>query len=143
LPDPPSRGIVGITIVIMKPRLFVIAVNGLALPFFLAGCAHRPAEARLTNPDQPGPALGYAVGTVAGTVGGQVAGGVVGAGEGAVAAMKAPFHNEHRIVRTWRTEKTSDGRTIQVPVDTEVDAYGRPVNPPEPPTPAKPASAAE
>jgi hypothetical protein len=30
-------------------------------------------------------------------------------------------------VRTWRTETTSDGRTIQVPHDTSVDAYGRPI----------------
>ena len=120
----------------MKSPLLLPALPGLALLFASAGCAHKPAEARYTNPDQPGPAIGYAVGTAVGTVGGQVAGGVVGAGEGAAAAMKAPFKNEHRIVRTWRTETTADGRTIQVPVDTEVDEYGRPVNPPVAPAPA-------
>lgn len=92
----------------------------------LNGCA-TPAESRITNPKHPGPAVGNAVGAVAGAVAGTVAGAAVGAAEGASAAAKAPFTNEHRIVRTWRTETTSDGRTIQVPVETEVDEQGRPI----------------
>ncbi len=95
-----------------------------------SGCATQPAETRLTNPKQPGPAVGHAVGTAAGAVAGNVAGAMAGAAEGAAYAAKKPFRNEHRIVRTWRTEQTADGRTIQVPVDTEVDEYGRPVGVP-------------
>ncbi|QYM79502.1 flagellar motor protein MotB [Horticoccus luteus] len=97
---------------------------GIAL---LSGCATRSAESRITNPNHPGPALGEAAGTVVGAVAGTVAGAAVGAAEGASAAAKSPFANEHRIVRTWRTETTSDGRTIQVPVETEVDEQGRPL----------------
>jgi hypothetical protein len=104
--------------------------GGVAMVLSLAsGCVTQPAETRLTNPNQPGPAVGHAVGSAVGAVAGNVAGAIVGGGEGAVAAAKAPFTNEHRIVRTWRTETTLDGRTIQVPVDTEVDAQGRPIGP--------------
>ncbi|HYD82572.1 MAG TPA: flagellar motor protein MotB, partial [Opitutus sp.] len=70
----------------------------------------------------------YAAGTVVGAVAGNVAGAVAGGAEGAVQAAKAPFTNERRIVRTWRTETTTDGRTIQVPVETEVDEHGRPIS---------------
>jgi hypothetical protein len=93
-----------------------------------AGCATQPDDTRLSTPQQPGPAVGYAAGTVAGAVAGNVAGAVAGGAEGAVQAAKAPFTNERRIVRTWRTETTADGRTIQVPVETEVDEYGRPIS---------------
>ena len=51
--------------------------------------------------------------------------------EGTAAAAKMPFNNTRRVVRQWRQETTSDGRTIQVPVDIEVDAYGRPVKAPK------------
>jgi hypothetical protein len=103
---------------------------GLTVTLALAtGCATQPAETRLTNPSQPGPAVGYAVGSAVGAVTGNVAGAVVGGAEGAAAAAKKPFTNERRIVRTWKTETTSDGRTIQVPVDTEVDEQGRPIGP--------------
>jgi len=44
-----------------------------------------------------------------------------------VAGAAAPFNNTTRIVRRWRTETTSDGRTVQVPEDILVDAQGRPV----------------
>jgi len=90
----------------------------------LSGCATRPAEARATNNSQPGPAVGHAVGTVGGTVVGQVAGAVVAGAQGAADAVKAPFNNEHRVIRRWRTETTADGRTIQVPYEVVVDANG-------------------
>jgi hypothetical protein len=51
------------------------------------------------------------------------------------------------MVRYWRTEMTSDGRTIQVPYDVLVDQYGRPVKMPaptgnpKPPTTPAPAAA--
>lgn len=60
-----------------------------------------------------------------------MAGAVVGVGEGFAAAASVPFNNTRRVVRTWRQETTSDGRTIQVPVDIEVDQYGRPIGQPK------------
>jgi hypothetical protein len=33
------------------------------------------------------------------------------------------------VIRTWREEKTSDGRTIKVPVEIEVDENGKPIEP--------------
>ncbi len=92
----------------------------------LSGCASNH-DARITNPRQPGPAIGTAVGTVGGAVVGNAAGLVVGVGEGAANAASVPFNNDRRVIRTWRTEVTADGRTIQVPVEIEVDQYGRPV----------------
>jgi hypothetical protein len=84
----------------------------------------------VTNQQHPGPALGRVVGTGVGAVGGNVAGVVVGAGEGVAAGAKAPFDNTTRVVRRWRMETTSDGRTIQVPEEIIVDQYGRPVGTP-------------
>ncbi|MBS0632737.1 MAG: flagellar motor protein MotB [Verrucomicrobia bacterium] len=106
-------------------RLFsTLGSLGVAATLF-AGCS-APGTS-YTNPNHPGPALGQAVGTGVGAVAGNVAGAVVGVAEGATSAAKKPFTNEARVVRTWRTETTSDGRTIQVPVDTVVDEYGRPI----------------
>lgn len=107
-------------------RLFSASVGLGAAVVLLAGCTSAPGTS-YTNPNQPGPAIGQAVGTGVGAVAGNVAGVVVGAAEGAAVAAKKPFVNEARVVRTWRTETTSDGRTIQVPVDTVVDEYGRPI----------------
>lgn len=95
------------------------------------GCTSQNADSRLTNSHQPGPVVGNAVGTVVGAVGSNAVGAVVGVGEGAAAATKATFNNERRVVRTWRTETTSDGRTIQVPVEVEVDENGRPIGEPK------------
>ncbi len=67
------------------------------------------------------------MGVATGAVVGNVAGGVVGAGEGFVAAAGSAFNADRRVVRTWRTETTADGRTIRAPVEIEVDEYGRPV----------------
>jgi len=91
-----------------------------------SGCATKN-DARLLNTRQPGPAIGTGVGVAAGSVAGNVAGAVVGAGEGFAYAASKPFDNDRRVIRTWRTEVTSDGRTIRVPVEIEVDAQGRPL----------------
>ena len=90
-----------------------------------SGCASR-SDGRLVNTRQPGPAIGTGVGVAAGAVAGNAAGAVVGAGEGFAGAVDSAFDGDRRVVRTWRTEVTSDGRTIRVPVEIEVDQYGRP-----------------
>lgn len=107
----------------------LLALPLLASAALLSGCASRPAEARATNLNQPGPAIGHAVGSVGGAVTGQVAGAVVAGAQGAADAIKAPFNNERRVVRRWRTETTADGRTIQVPYEVEVDEHGRVIEP--------------
>jgi len=104
--------------------------GGAALLLGIGGCVRDPHRIGVTNPKAPGPAMGRVVGAGVGTVGRNVAGRVVGFGEGVAHAASAPFNNTTRIVRRWRTETTTDGRTIQVPEDTVVDQYGRPVNPP-------------
>ncbi|MBP6506514.1 MAG: flagellar motor protein MotB [Opitutaceae bacterium] len=97
-----------------------------ASALLLTGCATN-TESRVTNPSAPGPAVGNALGTAVGAVGSNVVGVVVGGVEGATAATKATFTNERRVVRVWKTETTADGRTIQVPVEIEVDENGRPI----------------
>ncbi len=109
-----------------QTRLTILALAGSAL--LLTGCATN-SDARITNPKAPGPAVGNAVGTAVGAVGSNVVGVVVGAGEGAANATKSTFTNERRVVRVWKTETTSDGRKIQVPVEIEVDENGRPIEP--------------
>ncbi|MDI1250280.1 MAG: flagellar motor protein MotB [Lacunisphaera sp.] len=109
----------------MKNRVSLVALTlGTAL---FTGCTTSP-EGRVTS-DQPGPVIGRAVGTAVGAVGSNVAGVVVGGVEGAAAATKSTFTNERRVIRTWREEKTADGRTIKVPVEVEVDENGRPIEP--------------
>jgi hypothetical protein len=103
------------------------------------------------SPYHPGPVAGKTVGNAAGVAAGNVAGFGVGAAEGVVHGVAAPFDPSYHMVRYWRTEKTADGRTIQVPYDVMVDQYGRPVKmpaptgnpkPPPAPAPAAPATAA-
>lgn len=116
----------------IRARLLA-AVSGFVAILTLvgAGCSTRsPDNMGVTNPRQPGPAIGQAVGTGVGAVAGNVAGAVVGVGEGAVSAASKPFDNTTRVVRRWRTETTADGRTIQVPEEIIVDAQGRPVGKP-------------
>ena len=115
----------------MKPISASCALFSVVASLALAGCASDPNRPGITNPSQPGPALGRGIGSVGGAVGGNVAGAVVGVGEGFAAAASVPFNNTRRVVRTWRQETTSDGRTIQVPVDIEVDQYGRPIGQPK------------
>jgi hypothetical protein len=110
----------------MKTRILPVGLGLISAAFLMGGCNTAP-EARAHNQNQPGPTVGYAVGTAVGAVGSNVVGVVTGAAEGAAAATKSTFTNEHRIVRSWRTETTADGRTIQVPVEIEVDANGRPI----------------
>lgn len=98
-----------------------------SLTVFGTGCTTTNTEAQVTNSKQPGPAVGRAVGTAVGAVASNVTGAVVGGVEGAAEATKSTFTNEHRIIRTWKTETTPDGRTIQVPVEIEVDENGRPI----------------
>lgn len=99
---------------------------------FLTGCETDPNKVGLTNPHQPGPAVGRAVGTAVGAVGGNAAGAVVGFHEGVVSGAPKPFDNTRREVRVWRQTTAPDGRVIQVPVDVEVDQYGQPLQPPSP-----------
>jgi len=113
-------------------KTFSIALLSLAASAslaFLTGCSTNTGH---TSPYHPGPAAGKAVGAGVGVVAGNVAGAAVGAGEGLAGGMAAPFDTTTRVVRHWRTETTSDGRTIQVPEDILVDAYGRPVSMPAP-----------
>ena len=98
----------------------------------LIGCATDPNRPGITDARQPGPAVGQAVGATVGAVGGNAVGAVVGVAEGTAAAAKYPFNNTRRVVRQWRQETTSDGRVIQVPVDIEIDNYGRPLTAPKP-----------
>ncbi len=102
-----------------------LRLTGLLLPLLWTGCSTQ--QHSLTSPYHPGPVIGQTIGTGVGVVGGNVAGAAVGFGEGVVKGTAAPFNNTTRIVRRWRTETTADGRTIQVPEDILVDAYGRPV----------------
>lgn len=108
-----------------------IIVGFCAAAAAFSGCASSNADSRYTNPRQPGPVVGNAVGQVVGTVTGNVAGAVVGTAEGTVDGVQRSFQNERRVIRVWRTETTSDGRTIQVPVEIEVDEQGRPISQPQ------------
>lgn len=108
------------------PIGFIAALLALLGP----GC---PGPSYTTSPYHPGPAIGRAVGTAVGGVAGTAAGATVGFGESTVSGVMAPFDTTTRIVRRWHTEITPDGRTIQVPEDVLVDAYGRPVNRQSPP----------
>lgn len=95
------------------------------IALMLAGCS----TGRVTNPKAPGPAVGNAVGYVVGGVGANVVGAGVGIVEGAGAATEKTFDSDRRIVRTWKTETTLDGRVIRVPVEIEVDEHGRQIGP--------------
>jgi phage shock protein PspC (stress-responsive transcriptional regulator) len=85
-----------------------------------------------TSPYQPGPVAGQAVGYGVGTVAGNVAGFGVGAVQGTASGIGNTFNPDYHMVRYWRTETTTDGRTIQVPYDILVDQYGRPAKMPAP-----------
>jgi len=54
----------------------LLPVSAIITASLLTGCASRPAEQRGTNPNHPGPAVGYAVGGVVGAVTGTVTGAV-------------------------------------------------------------------
>jgi hypothetical protein len=106
-----------------------------ALALVTTGCSSK-REGSVVNTRQPGPAIGTAIGTV-----GNAAGAVVGASEGFSSASASAFDSQRRVVRTWQTQTTADGRTIRVPVEIEVDEYGRPyTNPLSTPATGAPAS---
>jgi hypothetical protein len=90
------------------------------------------SEGPVGSPYHPGPAAGNAIGVGVGVVAGNVAGFGAGVVQGTVAGTASALDPSYRMVRTWKTETTADGRTVQVPYDVLVDQYGRPVNAPAP-----------
>ena len=114
-------------------RVILTGLASLSCGLLLAGCH--------TSPYQPGPVAGTAVGTGVGVVAGNVAGAGVGVVAGTVKGVATTFDPSYHMVRYWRTETTSDGRTIQVPYDILVDQYGRPVKMPAPTGNPKPPPA--
>ena len=84
------------------------------------------------SPYQPGPVAGAAVGTGVGIVAGNVVGFGAGVVGGTVSGTAKVLDPSYHMVRYWKTETTSDGRTIQVPYDILVDQYGRPAHMPAP-----------
>lgn len=111
-------------------HLLVVGFASLSLGLLFAGCTH--TDYGNTSPYHPGPVVGKTVGTGVGVVAGNAVGLGVGVVEGAAVGVAAPFDPSYHMVRQWRTETTSDGRTIQVPHDILVDKDGRPVNMPAP-----------
>jgi hypothetical protein len=110
----------------MKMTSLAVGAVVVAVALAAGGCTTK-RDGRSVNQRQPGPAIGTGVGVAAGAVVGNATGAVVGAGEGFVAATGSAFDSDRRVIRTWQTETTADGRTIRVPVEIEVDEYGRPV----------------
>jgi hypothetical protein len=108
--------------------IIVVTCAGLTL-ILTTGCR---SDYGAGNPYQPGPTAGKAVGAGVGTVAGNVAGFGVGAVQGTTHGFANSFNPEYHMVRYWKTETTSDGRTIQVPYDVLVDQYGRPAMMPAP-----------
>ncbi len=105
------------------PAAVLVSLGALVL----SGCASDPNKMGVTNPNQPGPAAGRAVGGAVGGVVGNTAGFVAGVGEGAAAVTGKVFNTRTHVVRQWQYVTTSDGRTIQVPVDIVVDENGVPL----------------
>ena len=90
------------------------------------------------SPSQPGPVVGKSVGAGAGVVAGNAVGFGTGVVSGTAAGYSKAMDPSYHMVRYWRTETTSDGRTIQVPYDVMVDQYGRPMMMPAPTGNSKP-----
>lgn len=104
----------------------IVVLAGVAAVVCLNGCKTRDTAVRVTNQNSPGPVVGNVAGAGVGAVAGNVAGAGVGFVEGVGAATAYVFTPQPtRVVRHWRTEITADGRTIQVPVDYQVDEQGR------------------
>src|SRR5208283_3725530 len=120
-------------------RLYLTGIASWSCGLLLTGCAR--TDYGVGSPYQPGPVAGKTVGSAVGVTAGNVAGFGVGAASGAVHGFAAPFNPSYHMVRYWRTETTSDGRTIQVPYDILVDQYGRPVKMPAPTGNPKPPPA--
>jgi hypothetical protein len=123
----------------MKNTSCLTITAGLLALAAAAGCSSDKSG----SPYQPGPVAGTVVGTGVGEVAGNVVGFAGGVVVGTVSGTKQVLDPSYRMVRYWKTETTSDGRTIQVPYDVLVDEYGRPVKMPAPtgnpaPPPVKP-----
>lgn len=112
----------------MKRISFAAGFAGFCCLLAAAGCSSN----RTGSPYQPGPVAGTAVGEGVGTVAGNVVGFGAGVVGGTVSGTEKVLNPSYRVVRYWKTETTSDGRTIQVPYDILVDEYGRPVKMPAP-----------
>jgi hypothetical protein len=115
--------------------IFVAAAVGSLAALVVTGCRNTG------SPYQPGPVVGQTVGGGAGIVAGNAVGlgkGVVG---GTIVGYQSVMDPSYHMVRYWRTETTSDGRTIQVPYDLLVDQYGRPSKMPAPTRRPKPTPA--
>ena len=108
------------------PHLIAIGIPVSWCSLFLAGCQTGG------SPYQPGPVAGKAVGGGVGVVAGNAVGFGAGVVQGTVGGVRSVMDPSYHMVRYWRTEVTSDGRTIQVPYDILVDQYGRPVHMPAP-----------
>lgn len=105
-----------------------LSAGACALLALVAGCSSE----KTGSPYHPGPVAGTVVGEGVGMVAGNVVGFGAGVVGGTVDGTKKVLDPSYRMVRYWKTETTSDGRTIQVPYDVMVDQYGRPVNMPAP-----------
>jgi hypothetical protein len=105
----------------------IVTLTGLLA---LAGAGCRSAQTG--SPYHPGPVAGTVVGEGVGVVAGNAVGFGAGVVSGTWDGTKQVLDTRYRMVRYWRTETTSDGRTIQVPYDVMVDEYGRPVVMPAP-----------
>lgn len=124
-------------------RLILAGSASLLTGLLFSGCMR--TDYGVGSPYHPGPVAGKTAGAAVGAAAGNVAGFGVGAVQGAARGAAAPFDSSYHMVRYWRTETTSDGRTIQVPYDILVDQYGRPVKMPAPtgnPAPPPAATAA-
>jgi hypothetical protein len=126
----------------MKTTISAGTFTSLVILLSATGCR---SDYGAGSPYQPGPTAGKAVGAGVGVVAGNVAGFGVGAVQGTTHGFAYTFDPQYHVVRYWRTETTSDGRTIQVPYDVLVDQYGRPAHMPAPtgnpaPPPVAPAA---
>ena len=126
--------------VMITYRLLLVGLVSLSSGLLVTGCAR--TDYGHTSPYQPGPVAGKQVGNAVGVTAGNVAGFGVGVASGTVHGVASTFNPSYHMVRYWRTEVTSDGRTIQVPYDILVDQYGRPVKMPAPTGNPKPPPAA-
>jgi hypothetical protein len=113
----------------MKKISIIVMFAGLLALVAATGCR---TDYGAGNPYQPGPTAGKDVGAVAGTVAGNVAGAGVGVVQGTTHGFANSFDPSYHMVRYWKTQTTTDGRTIQVPYDILVDQYGRPAQMPAP-----------
>jgi hypothetical protein len=113
----------------MKNLRIISTLTGAVLLLAATGCR---SDYGAGSPYQPGPTAGKAVGAGVGTVAGNVVGAGVGVVQGTTHGFANTFDPRYHMVRYWKTETTSDGRTIQVPYDILVDEYGRPAMMPAP-----------